>query len=288
MKYYLLNIFLAVVAVFVIAGCSDLETDIPQQPSISVHKEGIANPASNNFHGKIIKANNWNMKNCQSCHAADFSGGVTGTSCKTCHTEPQGPLACNTCHGNFSKPNRIAPPKGINGDTARTYRGVGAHTQHLYNNILGNAVECSSCHNVPSGVYVEGHLDSGLPAEVGLKGLAVNNIADNANYNADSLTCSNTYCHGNFEFSKADADPTNQFIYTADKIVGNNKTVKWTGDSSEAECGSCHGLPPLGHLGYQQFPINQCVACHPGVVDENGNIINKSKHINGVKNSRGE
>lgn len=289
MKFYLINLTLAIIFIGFIAGCSDMQTNIQPAPVLkSVHKDGFTSVQSPNFHGKQIRENNWDMKTCQQCHAADFSGGLTGKSCLTCHTAPGGPEACNTCHGDFSDPSRIAPPRDINGDTSTTVIGVGAHAQHLYDGKLGAKVACETCHTVPATVYQQGHLDSDLPAEVQLKGLAVLGIASNAAFDPNNATCSNTYCHGNFEFSKSSAPAEDQFAFTADKMEGNNQTLTWNKvDGSQIKCGSCHALPPKGHLGYQQFPISSCSACHQGVVDEYGHIIDPSKHINGEVNVRG-
>ncbi len=289
MKYYFINIISAVLIGFLVASCSDIQPDVSAPvEKVAVHKTGFVAPNSPNFHGKEIRDNNWNMKTCQECHAADFSGGLTGAACTTCHTAPGGPEACNTCHGDFSNPERIAPPRDINGNVSTTEISVGAHSKHLYDNTFGKAVLCSTCHKVPSSVYAPGHLDSSLPAEVQLTGMAKINQASDAAYNADDATCSNTYCHGNFAFYKDSARSENTFIYTADKMVGNNKTVIWNKvDGSQDQCGSCHGLPPQGHLGFGQWGLNTCISCHYGVVDENGKIIDKNKHINGVINVRG-
>jgi hypothetical protein len=46
------------------------------------------------------------------------------------------------------------------------------------------------------------------------------------------------------------------------------------------KCGFCHGIPPTGHLDFG-LTIQSCVTCHSAVVDVDGNIIDKSKHING-------
>jgi predicted CxxxxCH...CXXCH cytochrome family protein len=109
--------------------------------------------------------------------------------------------------------------------------------------------------------------------------------ASNAAYDPSTAKCSNVYCHGNFEFFRDSAEVTNQFAYTADKMTGINKTVDWTKvDQNEAECGSCHGLPPEGHIA---APLSACYQCHQGVVDQSGNIIDRTKHINGEKNARG-
>jgi len=242
------------------------------------HAAGITDPNSPDFHGKLIKANSWKTNNCQNCHGSNFAGGPNGPTCNSCHTNPGGPTACNTCHGSFADPGRIAPPRDIDGNTSTTAIGVGAHWNHLYDNKLGKKVSCETCHIVPTSY--SGHNINGT-AEVNLTGLAVLNGA-NAQFNLAAGTCSGTYCHGNFEFKKSDAAPENQYAFTADKMVGNNVTVKWNKvDGSEVFCGSCHGLPPVGHI---QVPVNQCVACHSTVVDENGKIIDINKHINGVIN----
>jgi predicted CxxxxCH...CXXCH cytochrome family protein len=286
MKYYLLNILFAVSLVALIVSCSELKNDLPVETPVSVHKTGFSNPSSMNFHGTYIRENNWDLKQCQSCHAVDFSGGTTGVSCNSCHTASGGPTACNTCHGNFNDPTKIAPPRAVNGDTATTIMGVGAHTSHLYSNTLGT-VPCASCHNVPQSVYSTGHFIS--PAPVTLQGLASTNIASNATFNAADGSCANTYCHGNFTYTKASAAVEDDFAFTDSVMVGNNKTVHWTNaGASEAACGSCHGLPPKGHIGYQQFPLSSCVSCHSGVVDAQGNIIDKTKHMNGKVDVRGE
>ena len=271
----------------IISSCSDLnENNISQPPEVSIHKQGILNKQSPNFHGNLIKQNHWNMKECQGCHAANFSGGVAGVSCLTCHANTGGPEACNTCHGDFNNSNRIAPPRDISGETSTNAKGVGAHTRHLYETSFSNNVSCSSCHNIPDNLNSPGHIDSDLPAEVNLRGLAIAHGASNAAYNSSDATCANTYCHGNFTFYKDSTSLRNQFAYTSDKMTGISQTVIWTKvDGSQAKCGSCHGLPPAGHI---QVDLKDCAGCHPGVVDENGNIIDKSKHINGIVNVFGE
>ncbi len=289
MRFSLINIILALITVFVLFGCSDLKNNIPTTPQLNVHQPGFTSPSSPNFHGNVIKANNYDMRQCRQCHASDYSGGTTGQSCKSCHVQPNGPEACNTCHGNFSDTTGtfIAPPRDLNGDTSTTIAGVGAHFNHLYGDSLSSNVQCAECHTVPQSVYSPGHINPGLPAQVNMKDIATTNIASNAAYDYKSMTCSNTYCHGNFSYSISNAQPGDQFAFIDSVMVGNNKTVTWNKvDGSQAACGSCHDLPPKGHIGYQQFPLSSCVSCHWTVVDAQGNIINKAKHINGNVNVR--
>jgi predicted CxxxxCH...CXXCH cytochrome family protein len=203
---------------------------------------------------------------------------MTGASCLKCHTSAEGPEACNTCHGSFGNPEMISPPRDIDGNIETTVRGVGAHSSHLYENEITNKLPCNECHKVPQNLYDPGHVDSQLPAEVILGDLSKRNGSINAIYNTDDQTCSNTYCHGNFVFYR---DSTvNQYMYDADKIVGNNVTVKWNQSyGSQGVCGSCHGLPPTGHYG--PLEVVSCYRCHKEVVDDKGNIIDKTKHVNG-------
>jgi hypothetical protein len=279
---------LILISITVVLSCSKLvEPPPPPAPELTIHKTGILDKNSHDFHGKLVRENNWSMSQCIRCHGADYQGGTTDVSCFKCHTQPAGPEACNTCHGNFDDPNMIAPPQDVSGNTSTDSLGVGAHYQHLYENDLSSNVECSTCHKVPQNYSDPGHLDSSLPAEVMFSGLATTNIASNASYDYSTGTCSNTYCHGNFEFFKDSSDINLRFMYTADKMAGNNKSVVFNKvDGTQDECGSCHGLPPEGHL---ESALSNCgnVGCHEGVVDAQGNIIDTEKHINGMKNVRG-
>lgn len=254
-------------------NCSEVVDEIAQPPVLEgVHSDGFGILGSENFHSFKIQASNWNLENCQKCHAADYSGGIADVSCLGCHTISAGPEACNTCHGVFANEDRIAPPNDLNNNYATTAKGVGAHASHLYDNKISLGVSCFTCHpgEVGSGNFVKAHID-GLPAEMSLSG-----------YNNSDLTCSNTYCHGNFEFSKQDSE--NQWAYTDSVITGENFSPKWTlVDDTQAACGTCHLLPPTGHLNSGNDPeATTCTNCHPAAYNEDGSL-NKFTHINGEK-----
>lgn len=286
MKYFLLDILFTIIIVFFLAGCSKVNDNIPVAPKLTVHTEGFTNPSSPNFHGTYIKDNNYQMQTCENCHAANFTGGTTGVACTTCHKDQNGPMACNTCHGDFNNPSRPSPPRDVNGNTSTTLMSVGAHANHLYNNTLGQQVACNTCHVVPQSVYSPGHLDASPNTIVTLSGNAKTNIASNAAFDPNTGNCSNTYCHGNFKYRKSNADPTNQFAFTDSVMVGTPVTVTWTKvDGSQAQCGSCHGLPPAGHIG--PIPLTECFTCHGNVVDPSGKIINPALHVNGTADVRG-
>jgi hypothetical protein len=246
-------------------------------PAINVHQAGINDTLSSEFHGKYIAAINWDLKQCTQCHGNDYAGGVASPTCKTCHTNSAGPEACNTCHGNFKDPNYIAPPNSVDGTKDTNDPGAGAHSTHLYNvKITSNNVACAECHIVPTSFNSAGHINANGKAQV-IFGAVANYGGVNSSYDFSTNKCSNTWCHGNFAFSKANSDyPT---FYTADKIEGENFSPQWNKvDGSQAKCGTCHGLPPKGHV-YAE--ITGCIDCHPGVVDKYGNIADKTKHMNG-------
>lgn len=273
-----------IIAGFFISGCSELDENLTAVPQkIKYHESGFGDAHTSNSHKLLLRNTNWDTKTCQQCHAATFSGGVSGPTCLDCHTSPGGVFACNTCHGDFNNPERTAPPRDVNGNTSTTLKSVGAHEIHLYTNVLGSSTPCESCHKVPATAFEEGHLNNVTTVE--FKSRATLFGAENATYDPATGTCSNTYCHGNFVFYKDSALVTNRFAYTSDRMVGLNRTVSWTKvNQGEAECGSCHGLPPEGHI---VVPLTSCYQCHQGVVDPQGNIIDKEKHINGIANARG-
>lgn len=248
---------------------------------LDVHKDGFNTPSSENFHGNYIRNHGWDLGACSDCHGESYAGGVSSPTCGNsgCHTSSEGPEACNTCHGDFNDPSKTAPPQDTRNRTLTSNAGVGAHSAHLFDTAISNEVQCNECHIVPSNFEAPGHIDSDSHTEIVFGQLATSTVSD-PDYSFSQFTCSNTYCHGNFEFLKSESN--NQFAYLADKMEGNNFTPIWNKvDGTQAECGSCHGLPPIGHI---PSTLENCKNCHPGVVNEAGEIINKAKHINGVAN----
>jgi hypothetical protein len=228
------------------------------------------------------------MRNCRSCHADDYSGGIAAPTCLQCHTFPKGPEACNTCHGDFNDINRIAPPRDLNKDTLTIFPGIGAHVVHLYENSIAKEIPCITCHKVPQDVYEQGHVDTDPPAEIIFSEVAIVNNGINSSYDFTQVTCSNTYCHGNFAYTKDSAPDSLKFAYEGDQIVGTNVSIIWNQvDGTQAPCGSCHNLPPIGHIQVSPTSCGLGGFCHVGIVDASGNIIDTEKHINGEKNAAG-
>lgn len=241
-------------------------------------------------HSQFLRTTGFNLSACQSCHGQNYDVVKTALSCRTCHTQEQGPEACNTCHGNFAGDGGnladVAPPAGVDGETDSQALPVGAHSAHL-NYFSDIAATCTECHTVPAAAQAPGHLDGDGQADVPFNGpLAITVSEGGARvpapvYDFNTGTCQNSYCHGNWALNKSQAKY--QFIYVADKIEGNNATPVWD-DPATAACGTCHGLPPTGH---GDADITQCGGCHFHL-DNEGNIIDKSKHINGMINALGQ
>lgn len=259
---------------------------------INVHKSGIYNPTSPNFHGQFIRETNWDLSLCSQCHATDYAGSLTSPTCLTCHDDEGGPEACNTCHGNFSDPTMIAPPQGTNDETSTTDYAVGAHQVHLNGVQIAQNVACNECHVVPQEFDSPRHIDETPRAELMLVRFANAGPGD-PQYNYTEFTCQNTYCHGNFEFPASESPYG--FAYTEDRMYGNNFSPIWNKvDGTQAACGTCHGeidasgqlvtALPNGHYGRDDFDINDCFNCHGSVVNQAGEIINNELHIDGKIN----
>lgn len=243
------------------------------------HPEGFAEQTTGGKHVDFIMDQaKWNLETCQACHGSDYAGnGTAAKNCRTCHTEPDGPEACNTCHGNDEN---NAPPKDLFGHVNTTFAGVGAHQHHVEESEITDVLtpSCTHCHVEPSAYSDPTHVDDDPgEAELTFDAFATHDGALATAFDPLDATCSNVYCHGGFSFAKADSD--NPWGYAEDTIRGENLVMRWTevGTGQDA-CGTCHGLPPAGHI-----PVVTCEGCHPRVVDADFNIINKTLHLNGEK-----
>jgi predicted CxxxxCH...CXXCH cytochrome family protein len=73
----------------------------------------------------------------------------------------------------------------------------------------------------------------------------------------DGTRCTNVYCHG-------------------------TATPSWTLGTSQAECGTCHAIPPANSAHAGATALDQCTRCHPRTIDATGALIAGGGHINGV------
>ena len=270
-----------------------------QSNGVTLHGRGWTTPSSANFHGNVIRANNWDMRPCRACHGVYYDGGKVGVSCKECHTSAGGPENCSTCHGSSSS---VAPPRDLSKNTSRSARGVGAHQSHLNGSV--STMFCSQCHNSVGDVYQTGHIDGTPGAEVLFNDPIANTETNEAGtqdydpqiptyypstaYDVNTLKCSNTYCHGYFKNGNL-VSP----VRSVDPIW--NDTT-----GSAAVCGTCHGdvnqtdpllraMPKSTAQGGTHPDLSNirvaCSVCHGDVVagteNELARIINPAKHVNG-------
>jgi len=169
---------------------------------------------------------------------------------------------CTGCHGG--QESQIgAPPLDLGGNDRPTHLGVGAHTVHLDGGDFSDGAACNECHIVPDSTFSAGHVDADMIAEITWGNLVTDDGDIEPDWNRGAASCSDTYCHGNF-------------IYGT--VSGNNATPIWTSPGS-VSCGSCHEIPPNGHVG--DYTLEQCSDCHLSVVNSVGEIIDKTKHVNG-------
>ena len=250
-------------------------------------------------HTAYMRAALFPLDDCKLCHGADYSGGqIVEKGCMEagCHVDGSGvqksPEACNTCHGVFRAAEddflSSSPPKSVAGETDSSVAGVGAHRSHLTGGRLGRNLKCQECHTVPLVWNAAGHIGT-PPAEVEFNDTLANLTTANGSYTPanvryDNATnqCSNTYCHGNWVADVTSAPPDRRWVYVDSVIVGSNASPGWKAGSGGAPCGSCHTLPPQGHV-----YITGCNGsnCHGDVVNGQGRIIDPTKHINGMINA---
>jgi predicted CxxxxCH...CXXCH cytochrome family protein len=179
--------------------------------------------------------------------------------CLETHESPIQANTCTACHGDGnrlvgdpSNPTQAAPPFDLNGNSATSAPGVGAHQAHLTESASHLALTCNECHTVPKAVFDPGHLDNKGSARITF-GLLAQSLGSSPTYDVKTQSCTGTYCHKSY-------------------------VPNWTAPKTSADaCGTCHGLPPpLPH------PQNaQCYECHGDVIDKNRNFVNKSRHIDG-------
>ncbi len=252
---------------------------------VQVHKEGILDAASSNFHAVFFHGNYAALASCKSCHSDNnsYRGSAYSPSCADagCHESSSGPESCSTCHSTSRSMN---PWKDLAGNTETTYPGVGAHKAHLTGGVVGVKVaDCYACHkHLDNGVFSESHLDNSDGAELTWGELAiqttdVNNIKPSPVYDYENHTCANTYCHGYFKNGNKD------------------NVVSWTAAdaSSQVKCGSCHGDPVTGNPlpKGNHVKLTDCEDCHGDVVEESGDVYvikDFSKHMNGKLNVYGQ
>lgn len=224
-----------------------------------VHDPSFVDPRSPQSHDKFLRSKRWkpmldatDPDACGRCHegaparpSPAPSAAPGATPCTSCHTAKEGPLACNTCHGNEQKPY---PPRDacFFPDAKQTVTHA-AHVEGSASKASGFA--CSTCHPTPTtGDFTNTHGDGTVEVwfDYARAGAA-------AKYDAATGACS-VQCH---------AGPDAKRPQPA-----------WT-DTNKVVCGDCHGVPPSKHY------LGPCNLCHHETDATGSKLVATSMHMNG-------
>jgi predicted CxxxxCH...CXXCH cytochrome family protein len=237
-----------------IVGCSVARS--PPDQATGVHPAGWARREKDGgvqvndpaFHGTWLAANHFPLSQCQACHGNDYLGVPVGVSCSqaSCHSTPDGPLACTTCHHDDATPATPRPT-------------TGAHQAH--------ALYCDTCHKVPQEpADVPSHASGDSSTLVRFSGLATNAGAA-PSWDPATKRCANTYCHGSLSPPWIDDPP--QIGCDGCHARPPASHAQWTRVATG--CAACHPTPsdPLApvpsdprHLDGVLEMSATCTACH--------------------------
>jgi predicted CxxxxCH...CXXCH cytochrome family protein len=234
-----------------------MDSDVVDAPRH--HPEGWADPA---VHGSALAA--MGIAVCQECHGDELMGGeMSPVSCtgSGCH-DPGWETNCTHCHGGMDN-DTGAPPEGFAGSLSDL--AAGAHTAHVEETDKHAAWDCAMCHNMPTDVFSEGHIDGDARAEVNFGTLNDSGAYDGAG------GCSDLYCHGNG--STLGASPS----WDTDPDLGCGDCHANVSSPVEADVSAMSGRHHL-HVIDQGLP---CTGCHADTTDGTG-IIDVDLHVNGT------
>lgn len=222
----------------------------------TVHSPDIVNPRSDGWHGRVLARAQWkpmldpnDPEACGLCHdgAPARPKGVRyaapgAPSCTSCHTEPEGVLACPTCHGDGSRSYPPRNPCFFPGDAPH----AGAHAAHV--EASGAGLPCGTCHPVPGNPVVSGlHADGAVEIVFDAR-----TVGSERSYDRTSGVCA-VSCHD---------------------LGGARSRPSWN-EPTPMGCGDCHGSPPRGHF------VGPCTKCHHDANADGTRIIDPSLHMNG-------
>jgi predicted CxxxxCH...CXXCH cytochrome family protein len=241
-----------------LTGCTDARPVEGRRGESGVHPSGITDPASADFHGKLLEQRHWDFPFCATCHGEDFSGGTSKVSCRTCHE--QGPTACTTCHG--------MPPK------------TGAHEKHVLGGALGKKYDCSLCHTRPSAWSDPGHIDG--RAETRCDSNCHKASTPDWNVGAGAAACGS--CHG----VPPANHPGGACVTCHPRVTDPTSPLHLDGKVSlgddSGSCVSCHPNPGGAHKSHVEAthgisPQLACSECHkvPATITSPGHFSSSGR-----------
>ena len=255
---YLIHYLIILTAAFIfITGCSDTKDNLTQPGGVDVHGDGALNPSSDNFHAYYLQ--DASLTDCQSCHAADFSGGTAEVGCNGCH-ETIDVHTGDVWHANYIAENKVF------------FECASCHGEGFTGGI--SSPSCANCH-LGIAVHKDGML---VPGNENFHGTFIRN--DNWNLDhckschgedyaggevatTSCFTCHTSAagpeacntCHGNFYDIKQIAPPqgTANETETSSPAVGAHQShLADITISEKTKCFDCHKVPTTfdaeGHI----------------------------------------
>jgi len=257
-------------------------------------------------------------KDCETCHP--HSSGFMASACRYCHNgvSEWGAPAMN---GSASTGLVTAPTASITGSTLAGAHevhvgGRGGKSTELYNcdvchvgsgmntstpDVINHSDGLQIGFNTPGTTMgyltqYSGQSSVGMWNATAKKGYVPTNYTKvTANGTPNNYTCSNVYCHSDGASlrkgcltAKPNTSPSWDTPTMVETTPGSG-TYTRIADADGTHCNDCHGFS--NEYGGQMATFrhsnhvnqgNKCVMCHADTIDENGNIINRAKHINGV------
>jgi predicted CxxxxCH...CXXCH cytochrome family protein len=248
---------------------------------------------------------------CEACHTQttyhrnDATGDHThnaGTKCANCHDHTKGfGVACDSCHGNpptvdaaSGGPDGLANNPGATGSLT-----AGAHDTH----VTTKGVACTECHydSVGSGAEHNNSLTitMGFSSFGGTQQGGSYDGQAGVNYNATSTTpvtsvsntgnktCSNIYCHGDYDGSGLNASPVwdnpASGACSTCHAASNSSDSQPASGSHERHADSDNTLNALGMATYNRE--YSCTLCHKDIVSGSGpssyTIADENLHVSG-------
>jgi predicted CxxxxCH...CXXCH cytochrome family protein len=228
-----------------------------------VHGRSFADPRSPASHGRLLRSRRWapmldpnDADACATCHdgAGPRRPGITrpaanAPACTTCHVQPDGPIACNTCHGHrIDDPSRTYPPRDrcFFPDDPED-RAHAAHAGTSASRSTG--LPCSTCHPVPAsgpakitGVHGNGWADVWFDYAV---------AGREARFDPATKSCSGT-CHAR---------------------GGTRPAPTW--NDPPMTCNDCHSSPPPRHY------AGSCTPCHHEANADGTALVSPVLHADG-------
>ena len=216
------------------------------------HPEDFEAPDQHGMEAKL------QLQDCTTCHGADLDGGISSTSCDSCHTADWR-TDCTYCHGGTDNETGAPPDDIHSSDTNANFDEHSIHVEEQDH----PAWDCEQCHATPTDVMTEGHLfvgdDSPGVAEVSFAaGLSPDGIY------AGAGSCSDLYCHGDGASTLGTAN---------------------TGETTA--CGSCHGSDTapgtlsIPHAAHFDEAVT-CEECHGDTATNSDTIADPTFHVNGA------